>query len=207
MRLAIFGATGRTGAHLIEQALAAGHGVRALARDPSRLSTGQPELVVVRGDIRDADRVRETIAGQEAVLSVLGSTKTDQEVVRVGARQIVDAMQQEGVRRLIFLTGAGVKRPQDPSSVGSVVFVPLLKLLSPKVLADAEQAVATIVASDLDWTIVRVPRLGDGPPTGAYRHGYIRAGFAALARADVAGFMLQQLTDPRYIREAPIISY
>jgi putative NADH-flavin reductase len=207
MRLAIFGATGRTGAHLVEQALAAGHSVRALARDPSRLSTGQPELAVVRGDIRDADRVRETIAGQEAVLSVLGSTKTDQEVLQVGARQIVDAMRQEGVRRLIVLTGAGVKWPQDPPSVASVVFVPLLKLLSPRVLRDAELAVATIVASDLDWTIVRAPRLGDGPRTGVYRHGYIRTGFTAVARADVAAFMLQQLTDPRYIREAPIIVY
>jgi putative NADH-flavin reductase len=207
MRLAIFGATGRTGAHLVEQALAAGHSVRALARQPDRLATRHPELSVVQGDVRDAEAVRETIAGQEAVLSTLGSTKTEQDVLQVGAGQVVAAMRQEGSRRLIFLTGAGVKRPQDPPSLGSVVFVPLLKLLSPRVLADAEQAVATIVASDLDWTIVRAPRLGDGLPTGAYRHGYIRAGFAPLARADVAAFMLQQLTDPRYIREAPIISY
>ena len=76
MRVAVFGASGRTGRPLVEQALARGHEVRALARDPSRLRVGHERLVVIRGDVLDAAKVEEAVAGTDAVLSALGQTKT-----------------------------------------------------------------------------------------------------------------------------------
>jgi putative NADH-flavin reductase len=206
MQLTIFGAAGRTGRHLVGQALEAGHSVTAFARNPGQIGADHPNLRIVAGDVRDATKVAEAIAGVDAVLSALGPAKdSGTDLLQTAARNIVGAMQQHGVRRLVYLTGAGVKQPQDPPSLGASVMVPLLKLISPQVLADSEAAVTIVQESGLDWIVVRAPRLGDGPATEAYRTGYLRGNFKQIPRADVAHFMLQQAADTKYVREAPMV--
>jgi putative NADH-flavin reductase len=206
MNLTIFGAAGRTGRPLVQQALDAGHDVTAFVRNPARIGIEHPRLRVVQGDVRDAAKVAEAIAGADAVLSALGPAKdSGNDLLRTAARNIVSAMQTHGVRRLVYLTGAGVKQPQDPPSLGASVMVPLMKLISPQVLADSEEAVKTVQQSGLDWIVVRAPRLGEGPATGSYRTGYLKGNFKQIPRADVAHFMLQQATDTRYLREAPMV--
>jgi putative NADH-flavin reductase len=206
-RIAVFGATGRTGRPLVDQALAAGYHVTAFARNPAKLPISHERLTVVQGDINDPDRIAEAVKGQDAVLSALGQTSNSTgDVLAVAATHIITAMKAHGVDRLVFQTGAGVADPKDQPSFGSRVIVPLLKLLSPKVLADAERAVETIRRSDVDWIIVRVPRLSDAPARGAYRTGYLRPGFTPVSRADVANFMLKQIADDTYLRQAPIVS-
>ncbi|HUE75327.1 MAG TPA: SDR family oxidoreductase [Chloroflexota bacterium] len=206
--IVVFGSTGRTSRHLINQALANGYNVTAFARDTARLPTGDQNLKVAQDDIRDPRQVEEAIKGQDAVLSALGQTPgSSPDVLSVAVSHIVPAMKAHGVDRLVFQTGAGVADPRDQPSFGSRVIVPLLKLLSPKVLADAENAVATIRGSDVDWIVVRVPRLSDAPAKGQYQSGYLRPGFTPVSRADVANFMLKQLTDDTYLRQAPIVSY
>jgi putative NADH-flavin reductase len=188
MTVAIFGATGRTGRHLVEQALGAGHAVRALARDPARLDTRHERLAVIEGDVTDAARVEETVARADAVLVALGHTKTSpHDVQTVGTRNILDAMRKHGVRRIVSLTGAGVADPNDAPKLWNRAFSVLLGRLQPEVLADAERHAALIRASDLDWVIVRVPRLTDAPGTGTYRVGYVGKGTGpSIPRADVA---------------------
>jgi putative NADH-flavin reductase len=208
MTVAIFGATGRTGRHLVEQALGAGHAVRALARDPARLDTRHERLAVIEGDVTDAARAEETVAGADAVLVALGHTKTSpHDVQTLGTRNILDAMRKHGVRRIVSLTGAGVADPNDAPKLWNRAFSVLLGRLQPEVLADAERHAALIRASDLDWVIVRVPRLTDAPGTGAYRVGYVGKGTGpSIPRADVARFMLEQLTSDAHLRDAPMVS-
>jgi putative NADH-flavin reductase len=208
MKLTLFGPTGGTGRVLIEQALAAGHDVTAFARTPSKITTQHPRLTIMQGDIHDTASVQQAVMGADAVLSALGAVRGGpNDILATGAQNIIAAMQKHNVRRLVFLTGAGVKQPQDPPSVGSVVMIPLMKLLSPNVLADAECAVDAIQKSNLDWTIIRAPRLGDNPQKGTYRTGYLRPAFEQVSRADVAAFMLSQLTNSTYLRQTPMITY
>jgi putative NADH-flavin reductase len=209
MKLALFGATGRTGRHLLAQALQQGHSVTALARDPRQLAWAETgRLQVVSGDVRDAAAVSATVAGAEAVLSVLGPTSNRPELaVSAGTDNLLAAMRQHGVRRLIQSTGAGVRDPQDQPTPIHAFFGALVRRLTPNVLADMTQTVDKIRASDLDWTLVRVPRLTDGAPTGHIRVAYVGPELGLqLTRADLAGFMLQQLADTRYLRQAPAIS-
>jgi putative NADH-flavin reductase len=208
MKLTLFGATGGTGRALVEQALGAGHDVTAFARTPSKITIEHPRLTLAQGDIHDSTAVENAVISADAVLSALGAVRGGpNDILTVGTQNIIAAMQKHNVRRLVFLTGAGVKQPQDPPSIGSVVMIPLMKLLSPKVLADAECAVDAIQKSNLDWTIVRAPRLGDNPPKGSYRTGYLRPAFEQVSRADVAAFMLSQLTNSTYLRQTPMITY
>ena len=208
MKLAIFGATGKTGRHLVEQALAAGHSVTALARDPARLPQTHDRLTVVPGDVRDPAAVAQTIAGAEAVLSVLGPTGSQPDfAVSRGTDHILAAMKVHGVRRLIISAGAGVRDPLDKPTLLHAYFGTLVKVLSKNVYLDMLQVVDKVRASDVDWTIVRVPRLMDTPPTGQVFTGYVNKDLkTSLSRADLAAYMLQQLTDRSHLRQAPAIS-
>jgi len=209
MKLTIFGATGKTGRLVVEQALAEGHEVTAFVRDTTRLDLQHERLRLVQGDVTDAARVREAVHGQDAVISVLGQTKTSsKDVLTVAARNLVPAMQQAGVRRLVTLVGAGVPHERDTGSPGRTFMRGLMKLVARHVLEDAERHAEIVRASDLEWTLVRPPRLTDGSQQGEYRTGYLQLGGTnTIARADLADFMLKLATDGRYVREAPMVSY
>jgi len=208
MKLTIFGATGRTGIPLVQQALAAGHTVTAFVRTPEKLPITHDQLTVVQGDATVPAAVERAVAGADAVLSALGQTKgAPKDMQTVATRNIVAAMQQHGVRRLVSLTGAGVDAPQDQPKLINHLIKFALKTLSGDVLRDAENHAEVIRNSDLDWVIVRGPMLTEGPYTGQYRVGWVGVNTSArIARADVADFMLKQVTDDTYLRQAPMIS-
>ena len=209
MKVTIFGATGRTGKHLVEEALRDGHEVTVLVRDPGKLAAGHEGLRIVEGDVLIPSRVEETVAGADAVLSALGHTKASPKDVQTrGTKNIVAAMKKHGARRLVSLTGAGVRDPEDRPKPVDRVFSGLLKLLQRDVLEDAERHAEVIKESGLDWVIVRAPRLTNGPATGRYRVGTVGENSGTkISRADVAGFMLRQITDGSYVGRAPMVSY
>jgi putative NADH-flavin reductase len=210
MKIAVFGATGRTGRPLIKEALTEGHEVVALARDPSKLDALRHErLRVVRGDVLDPAAVDEAVAGSDAVISVLGHAKgSPKDVQTRGTENIVAAMQKHGVRRLVSLTGAGVRDPGDRPKLVDRVFGLLLRVLDRDTLKDAEGHAEVIKRSGLDWVIVRGPRLTEGPKKGTYRVGLVgKNSGTQVSRADLAGFMLRQAANDEYLRQMPVVSY
>ena len=210
MRVAIFGATGKVGKHLLDQALQRGDEVTALVRDPLKLKTQRHErLKVVQGDVLDAKEVEQAVIGTDAVLSALGHTKTlSKDVLSEGIKNIIAAMNKHGVRRLISLTGAGVRDPKDEPKLVDKIIGSLLKLLQRDLLEDSIGQARVIQQSGLDWVIVRAPVLTEGEKKGEYRIGYVgKESGTKLSRADVADFMLKQTTDDTYLHQAPMVSY
>lgn len=208
MQLTIFGATGKSGRYLLEQALARGHTVTVLVRAPGKLPVRHERLIVVQGDVRDPDKVVQAVAGAYAVISVLGPTNNRPEMaVSQGLDNILAAMRQHGVRRLIQTAGAGVRDPQDRPTLMHAFFGRLVRLFSPNVVADMEQVVDKVRRSDRDWTVVRVPMLTEGPATGRIREGYVGKMIGPrLSRADLADYLLRQVESETYLRQAPAIS-
>lgn len=193
----------------MRQALEGGHEVTAFVRDPARLGMDHPRLRIVSGDVMDAARVEEAVAGSEAVLSALGHTKAStKDIQTAGTENIVAAMKKHGVRRILSLTGAGVRDPKDQPKLSDKIIVFLLERLQGDVLRDAVVHAEVIKESGLDWIIVRGPMLTDGPHTGEYRVGYVGKNSGSKAsRADVADFMLAQLSSDEYLGQAPMVSY
>ena len=207
MRVLVFGATGSVGRHVVEQGLSRGHDVTAFVRDPSGLDAGRAGLTVFRGDVLDAPSVEGAVRGQEAVLCCLGAGRKGG-IRSEGTRNIIRAMEEAGVRRLVCQTTLGVGESSDNLDFfwRHVMFGLLLR----GAFADHEQQEAHVKASDLDWTIVRPAAFTDGGRTGAYRHGFspTKEGLSLkISRADVAEFMLDQLTDETYLRQTPGLSY
>ncbi len=205
MRLAVFGATGKTGRHVVERALAAGHDVTAFVRDPARLGISSPKLKTVQGDVTDAAAIDRALEGADAVISVLSSGKG---VLTSFAKAVVPAMQRRGIRRIVTLVGAGVQQPGDIPSMGRTLMLGLLSLLAKDVLGDATDHSQLLMRSTLAWTLVRPPRLADGPATGKVRHAQAQAMGPGdtISRADLAAFMVELATSDRYVRQAPMVA-
>ncbi|WP_276259994.1 NAD(P)-dependent oxidoreductase [Haloglomus litoreum] len=208
MRITVFGASGRTGVPLVRQALDRGHEVVAFVRSPDGFPVAGEGLTVVEGDAYTGDGVTEAVSprGQsvDAVVSVLGQTGDGpDDLLTVAGDRITQAMAEAGVERFVTLVGAGVREPGESPSLQDRVMGGLLKLLVREVLADAETHVEHVRATDLDWTVVRAPRLVDGEGEGDYRAGDIDLGFESVARADVARLILDCLEGDLYRRELP----
>jgi len=206
MKIAVFGATGGTGYQVVEQALRAGNQLVALVRNPSRFGLASPDLTVVQGNVLDAARVEETLAGADAVVVSLGNTANNPDhIVSQGTQVIVEAMQKLGrPTRIVVVSSLGVGESKDQVPFA---FKMLMKTALKKPMEDKERQEALVKASGLDWTIVRPGGLTDGPATGSYKSGLdprITAG--QVTRADVAAFVLQQLTNDTYLRKAPAIT-
>ena len=208
MHLAILGATGRTGRPLVEQALAAGHPVTALARTPSKLALDHPALTVVQGNALSSDDVATVVEGADAVLLTLGPTKgAPPDLMTRAAENTVAAMRRHGVGRVVTETGAGVTDPKDPGGLGPAIMGGIMRVVAKTLLADSEAHVDVFRQSGLDWTAVRAPRLTTGPLTGDYRVGYFSMGPGhSVSRADVAALMLDLATSDRYAGEAPMVT-
>lgn len=207
MKIAIFGATGKTGQPLVRQALDAGYEVVALVRTPPKITLQNKNLRVIQGDILDVVQVEAAIQGVDAVLSVLGpsSNKPDFTVSK-GFDNILSAMQRQNVRRIILTAGAAIHDPLDKPPIMDRFFHRMVRIFSKNVFEDMAQVVAKVRASDRDWTIVRVPVLRDTPATGNLKVGYLGETSPMLSREDLAAFMLKQLNDDTYSRKAPAIS-
>lgn len=207
MKVAIFGGSGKTGRYLIQQSLHAGHQVVALVRTPAKLNLQHPNLRVIQGSILEAESVSSTVQGADAVISVLGPSSNKPEfAISRGMDNILAAMQTHSVRRIIISAGAGVREADDrPKSVDRF-FGLLLGIVSKNVVADMQQVVQKVKSSDRDWTVVRVPMLTDAPAQGSLKVGVVGDISPRIARADMAAFMLEQVSDSRFIRKAPAIS-
>jgi putative NADH-flavin reductase len=212
MKLVIFGASGGTGQHLVQQALAEGHGVTAFVRRPgSVLAASSPGLTIVEGDVYNPSAVSSVIAGQHAVLSALGARSLGKsDLLEVAVRNIVAGMAACGVQRIIVLGASGASADAAKHQGPGTRLI--LKLLESTVLREPfrsqREQERLLEASSTDYTIVRPPRLLNGPAEGRYRvqEDGLPPGGVTIDRADVADFMLRQLTDKTWIRKGPYVA-
>lgn len=203
-RVIVFGATGGTGRLLVEQALARGYAVTAFSRNPGKLELEHPALTKVAGDVLDPASVEAAVAGHDAVVVTLGMPLLDRSGLRAkGTANVVRAMEAVGVERLICLSIMGLGESWDNLPWLYKRF--MIPVLLARPTADHRDQEQLILASELDWTIVRPPNMTDKPGTGEIRHGFGGGEGPVgmyIPRADVAAFMLDQLDGDDYHRAA-----
>ncbi|MYW14991.1 NAD(P)H-binding protein [Streptomyces sp. SID2955] len=210
MKLTVFGATGGIGRELVRQALAAGHEVTAVVRDPAGLPVTGERLEVVRSGLTDPRELRAAVRGRHAVLSGLGArSRKDAGVATRLTRTVLGAMEAENVRRLLVVSAG----PVGPAPAGDGALDRGLRGLVSAVLkdvyADLREMEAELVRSGTDWTSVRPPRLQDKPLTGRYRT--VIGGFPPkgrfIARADVAHAMLSMIDAGETVKQGVGVAY
>lgn len=205
-KVLIVGATGGTGRQLVEQALERGHVVTALARDPSALRIEHPRLTIVRGDVLDYRSVEAAVRGQDAVLSALGHKRFfyPTRILSEGTRNLLRAMETHGVQRFVCETALGIGDSAGRMGVYYTFFV--IPIILPFYFWDKTRQERLIAASSVSWVVVRPGALTNRAKRGRYRHGRNVGSFlwtVRISRADVADFMLNQMTDNTYLGTAP----
>jgi putative NADH-flavin reductase len=207
VKVLIIGATGATGQILMREALAQGHEVTALARDPSAVAPDDHSLRVLQGNALDVSSVGEAVAGQDAVLSALGTRcARPTTLFSESTQNVIGAMNKHGVRRLVSITGIGAG--DSKGHVGFLYDSIMLPFVVKNIYLDKTRQEEAIKQSDLDWVIVRPAQLTDEPAKDEY-NVFLGGSYTAtkISRADVAAFMLAQLTDDTYVGKMPVISY
>lgn len=157
MQVTVFGASGKVGRLVVEELLSRQHSVVVFVHNHAPF-TASNRLKIFKGDIYDAQQVTDALAGSNAVISALGSWGTPTKDVQASAMtNIIPAMQAQGIRRIISLTG------HDARAEGDVIDLPhkfshtMLGLIAGKVLRDGEKHIHLLQQSDLDWTVLRSP--------------------------------------------------
>ena len=222
MKLTIFAVTGGIGRQLLEHAIAAGHDVTAVARNPQHLSPAPARAVAADLASTDLAALHPAVAGADAVLSALGPrSKADAGVAARGTKVVIQAMQAAGVRRIIVVSAAPIGtvpspgRPHPPRHDPGDGFIvryladPIVKRALREHYADLARMEDGLRDSDLDWTAVRPPRLTSKPVTGRYRTAVgqnIRRGLF-VSRADVAHYMLSILDQAETFRRTVGIAH
>lgn len=210
MRILVIGATGGTGHCVVERALQAGHEVTAFARTPGKIALQHERLRVMQGDVLDADSVVPAMWGQHAVLCALGPAAgtAPGRIISEGSSNIIRAMEQARVRRLVFESGIMVGEGKGLSTINRLLLT-LYRRVNWALYQDKVRAEALIRDSGVDWIIVRPPKLKHIPARGSYRVGpalniNVPAG---VAHADVADFMVGSATADTHLRQVVEIGY
>lgn len=208
MRLLLLGATGGTGLRILAQALAAGHEVTTYVRNPHKIAPRHENIKVIQGLLDEESKLIAAIRGHDAVLSALGhrSLRDPTPLIANAMRVVVRGMQEHGVKRLLYEGAYGT------GSTGPDLGVIFGKIIKPLILKhsydDHEAAERIIRQSSLDWTIVMPTRLTNGKLTGVYQaKASLRGSSMQISRADVADFMLNQITATTWVRQAVGLAY
>ena len=198
MRLFILGATGAIGQQLLRIGLERGHELTAYVRSPHKISQTSGRLAVVQGDLFSVGAMARSLAEHDAVLSAFGPATVLPTTLRGEfGRTLASALREGGVRRVQLVSAAFLFR--KVGMLGALLKPTLFRFMAPDMAAMERE----IMKEDLEWTVLRPPRLTDGPPTRSYRvaDGELPATGSVISRADVADFMINEAEAPAHVRQ------
>ena len=209
MKLALIGATGRTGTHALAAALERGHDVTVLVRDPDKLDPKTRAAIrVVVGDSTNPRALADLLTDVDAVVSALGPTGKEGDLHTRTAGALISIMTRTGPRRFVGVSGAGIDVPGDRKTITNKAISALIQLLGGNVVKDKPAEYAAWAASELDWTLVRPPRLVDGPATTRplERDAHRSTRSTKITRADLGAFLIDVVERDLYSCQAPFVA-
>ena len=187
----------------VYQALDKGYEVNAFAREAQNVTIQHPKIKIIQGEILEYEKVKQAVDGTDAVIVTLGQDGNKPlRTLSEGTANIIKAMKETGVKRLIVMSSAGILG-NDTHPVFGKIIVPILLN---NVYKDKRRQMKVIRESGLEWIIIRPPRLTQSPKTGKYQLTEGRPGTTSVPRADVADFMLKLLTNKKYDGTMPAIA-
>lgn len=209
--IALFGVSGRTGKPLLDILLKKGYSVQALVRNPKNFAIKHQSLTIHQGNILTPEDVERTIAGADAVISVIGHVRGDTQpknIQTIGAKNIIAAMEKHGVKRLLSLTGGAVPYKDDQPKFADKAIRFIMNIIAKDTLYDAIAHASVIAKSRTEWTIIRGPRLLEKPAQGSYRFGMVGVnGSTSITYPDLAQSIADELENGKYIHSMPFVSH
>ena len=209
-KIAIIGGGGRTGQYIVSQLLEKGYPIRLLLRHPESFPLSDPLIEIIRGDVLDAHIVSELLQGCNAIISTVGQRKGEPLVASIATENILHAIENQPVGsmsiRYILLAGLNIDTPFDRKSPETQKATDWMKMTFPYIHADRQKSYSILQGSQVKWTLVRVPFIEFSEKRSELNVSLEDCLGSKISAADIAGFMIAQLTDDTYIRKAPFIA-
>jgi len=205
-KIAVIGGTGKAGKYLIDQLIRQDYSVKALARHPEKLKQASPLLEIIPGDARNYDAIHTLLQGCDAVISTLGPSRDEPDTCSLATGHVIHAMKSFNMKRYIELAGLAIDTPDDNKGFFTRMLVGLMKLFVPAILADRQKGYRLLSESDLDWTIVRSSMIELTDATRMIKISLHDSPGRKVSATDLANFMINQLSDIRFIRKCPFIA-
>lgn len=208
MRIAVFGGSGKAGRAVLSEALARGHEVRALVRTPAKLEFVHPRLDVVAGGFEDAAAVDRTLLGAEGAITSVGITSKERPTLLVDSVTAIRAgMHRAGVERLVIVQGVHIAFEGDPRNPGLLLLKAVLGVAMRPLALDGRALGAFLAQDPGQWTVIRMPRLAEGPTTSGALIGRLRVSpRSKVTSGDVGAFALRLVERGEQVRRMPMIA-
>lgn len=210
LNILLIGANGGIGKEAVKLALEAGHRVTALVRNPANVSTIHNNLQVVQGDIRQPETFEGYLDDKDAIISAIGENMDKPTTLySEGNNNLLTAMKKKGVTRAFFISASAIEiSPVQPFLVRLATKYIVQKLFGHG-YADQRIMEKLIKESEINWTIMRPPRLTNKPVSGHYRFAVncFLKNCLTISRADVAHFMIHNIMNEAIYKATVEIAY
>jgi putative NADH-flavin reductase len=210
MKITILGSTGFVGQVLIHKAVAEGYQIKTLARNPEKLEDIKDKIEIIHGSVFEPLAIEATIEGVEAVISTIGPPQRNPgnpEQYEKAMKDIVSAMNKYGIKRYIHIGGAGHLGGENENWTFKRRFLRLfLSLFSKQILVAKHMEWEVLKKSNLDWTLVRPPRIANEAASGNILADEKILKSLKISVGDLTDFILEQITSEKWIRKAPLVS-
>ena len=207
--VALLGATGMVGNYLLEEALARGHPVRALARNPAKLDAYKYRVTIIPGDARDPAAMEALLRGSDVVISALGPVKADGDAARFintdATANVLRAMQTSGVTRYLVVSGAAVDMPGDERDLLGWWIRTLARIGLRDTLRDRQAEYELLASSPADWTLVRCPLIDPLPFRAVPLYSTQTPPAFRLRAGELARFLLDAAESGGFVRQGPFL--
>lgn len=209
MKIAILGSTGFVGQVLLEKALGEGIQVKTLVRNPERLNAFKTKVEFIQGDISHFESVNECVKGTQAVLSTVPPERKTKEPEKYALimKELVNILEKNGIKRFIHIGGAGHGGGENESWTFGRHFLRVFLNLTWKPGLIAKQLEWEVLQkSELEWTLLRPPRIGRGKSKGEIIADEKKLASLEINVEDLSEFMLKQIESKEWIKKAPLVS-
>ncbi|MBF9143631.1 NAD(P)-dependent oxidoreductase [Hymenobacter properus] len=204
--LALLGGAGKAGFPVVQAALQAGHRVRVLLRHPAQFAVRHERLTILEGDARDPVALRQLLAGSSALISTLGNPRGESvPILSSVTAHLLALLPELGIRRYITVTSLyDTDQPQPDAATRQAAAY--MEQHFPAFMADRHRELALLASSPLDWTCVRLPLVVEAPATGIVQTSLTHRPGPQIAAADLAQFLLGQLSSDKFLRQCPFVA-
>jgi putative NADH-flavin reductase len=205
-KIAVLGGGGRTGKYLVNQLINKRFQLKVLLRHPEDFHIQSLQIEIVKGDATHPENIRQLVEGCEAIINVVGQRPGEPLVACRATQNLLDAMNEFGVKRLISLAGLNVDTPSDKKGKETLMATEWMKANYPEIHADRQKSYALLEKSSLDWTLVRVPFIEFQEASGELAVNLEDCPSGKINAGSLAVFLVDQLFDEKYHREAPFVA-
>jgi putative NADH-flavin reductase len=204
--IAILGGGGRTGKFLVGKLIDQGYRLRVLLRSPENFEFHHPSVEIVKGDAIDSASIHELVKNSQAVISTLGQRKNEPLVAHMASANVLKAMTYFEIKRYVLVGGINIDTPYDKKGAQTLAATDWMKANFPLIQEDRQKAYSALLECPLDWTLVRVPMIEFTGEAGNLKISVEDCLGTRITAGDIADFLIQQLSNNQFYRQAPFIA-